>query len=1047
MKYVNKINAIIKREKEMMKKNLKDNNVVRAMAIGIAAMMAMAEPMTVLAEEPANNDTNTNNQEQGNTAEATAVDAAQKAAGEANDAIDAAKVPTAVVKSDVAENVEAGELGTYEVGDGQDYDPAQDIIDTAAGMEMATEDKQAELASADTYIESAVVQLGVAGANAELAGTEVSKADTATDAATGVAEDLEKIVEDTNTAINEQMGDIENATTIAGANAAYDEMEDTIAQAEADFNAKVAEYDTAKAAYDEAVAKVAEYEEAYKKALWAADDNAYQAEVALADAKANAENLALQLEAAKNQIEESAKEALIVAKAEETAEEDGGLNWRNEDALFSAIMKNYYLPEVLDIEDENATVTRIQGIDDNEYNYFEVKYIENGEEKIAYYNYKMDGESQDKIVIFEKREVEVNGDPNLTPDRYVDAEGNVIDIAAGLANGSVLDVDGKYVEKNDMTGSETLVENSTITDTSTSDVTINEATKTETYALDENGDLVKTVTADVTTVTYTGKTFTSEESYATEAERDAAAADKEAELEETTGKDATVENTEDTTYTYVATGTYIPTFSTTINVENKEVERKYRDWDITDKGVKTEEEAVAAVEKECLDNDDYYVIESSNTLEVTGASAKGFLDDADYLVSGNVSVTYAKVEKESITVDTFGALFNDIIASIFGGTSSNEQLSAAVKAIVEESGGIFISANWIDGNYDKADVRYVKGYKLTSEEKASEEEAKAAVDAIASAGAQGMGASGVINNSKKVETKEHTTYSYKVNYLEGSESTETKAIATESYADAEVLKGEIIQNLNYINGNIKLDQNNEAYREFVDSAKALSDKYQRLLSEAEATDEAVKEAQDKVNELRDAIWELEGKALSEKEVQTLNDLKTQLAGAEAAKVAAEEDLEALQDKLEEAAEVLEEVVEALTPDPDDDDDEDDDVTVITEEVVPLAATPTAPVVNVVTAPVQEVVTPVAGTPVEEAPTTVIEEQQAPLADTVIAEETVEEKKEEIVTIEDEQAALASGVEKESMSWWWLLIVLLLGATGYEMYRRHQAKKAEAEDAE
>ena len=36
---------------------------------------------------------------------------------------------------------------------------------------------------------------------------------------------------------------------------------------------------------------------------------------------------------------------------------------------------------------------------------------------------------------------------------------------------------------------------------------------------------------------------------------------------------------------------------------------------------------------------------------------------------------------------------------------------------------------------------------------------------------------------------------------------------------------------------------------------------------------------------------------------------------------------------------------------------------------------------------------------------------------------------------------------EKMSWWWLLIVALLGATGYEMYRKHQAKKAELTEAD
>ena len=55
----------------------------------------------------------------------------------------------------------------------------------------------------------------------------------------------------------------------------------------------------------------------------------------------------------------------------------------------------------------------------------------------------------------------------------------------------------------------------------------------------------------------------------------------------------------------------------------------------------------------------------------------------------------------------------------------------------------------------------------------------------------------------------------------------SSAVRTETYANAEVLTGQIIQNLNYIQGNIKLTQKDEAYRKFVDDAKALTEKYQK----------------------------------------------------------------------------------------------------------------------------------------------------------------------------------------------------------------------------
>ena len=89
----------------------------------------------------------------------------------------------------------------------------------------------------------------------------------------------------------------------------------------------------------------------------------------------------------------------------------------------------------------------------------------------------------------------------------------------------------------------------------------------------------------------------------------------------------------------------------------------------------------------------------------------------------------------------------------------------------------------------------------------------------------------------------------------------------------------------------------------------------------------------------------------------------------------------------------------------------------------------------------------------------IVDEATPLADTVPAggQETVQagsdkEETKEAVNIEEEAVPLADvAVEDEhaKMSWWWLLIVMILGATGYEMYRKHNEKKlkAQADDTE
>ena len=76
----------------------------------------------------------------------------------------------------------------------------------------------------------------------------------------------------------------------------------------------------------------------------------------------------------------------------------------------------------------------------------------------------------------------------------------------------------------------------------------------------------------------------------------------------------------------------------------------------------------------------------------------------------------------------------------------------------------------------------------------------------------------------------------------------------------------------------------------------------------------------------------------------------------------------------------------------------------------------------------------------------IEDEDTPLAQGTDAEEA-EEEAQETVEIADEETPLAAGtadVKEGPMNFWWAIIVAILGATGYEMYRRHNLKKAKKE---
>lgn len=1054
-----------------MRKNSKNEKVIRAMAIGISAMLMASSPLTALAAEGEGNSSEGNEDKNITvTPEAGVCDQAEAVAKDADKAVEGAEKSAADVKAEVVDKVAAGD-----VKDAEGKDLSQDILDANAKVEDKTVKDGSSLKDAESAVENADTALGVAEANDKLSDAELNKAADAAANAGQTAAEAKDAMQASQDKVNGQIENIKDAASITDANAAYEEVKTTVDQAQADFDAKLGEYNTAKAAYEEAAQKVADYEKAYEEAVNSADANTAAAAAELEAAKTNAEALAKALEAAKGAVDKSAAGALDIADKETLTQGDNGLNWKNEDQLFISIMQNYYLPEVQKITADDIKVVRRQGEDNNTKNYFEVTYTdENGNKQTKFYNYVMDDKqtSKDNIVIFEKRIEEVNWKTaqETNPDQYVKENGDTItvsEVEKGLKDGTIIAVDGKKVIKNDGTESIIISDNNQKTENGEVDTDVNEATEKESWKLDENGNLIKTVTADVTTITYTDAKFTSTEQYQTEAERDAAAAAKEKDLKDAAGKDVTVTGTEKTDYTYTGNGTYIPTFTKTVNVKDEEVEWKHTDKK-TDYGVRTEEEAVAKVTKEqekalsnkINDDDDLYLIGVSSDLKVTGYTEDHWYDDSDFLVSGTVSATYAKVTKKTVDQSTFGSLWNDIKALFGNGETTNKKLEDAARKAVEADGGIFVSANWDDWKLGKATIRYVAGVSVKTDEKTTAAEAQNAVQDAALAQAKASGATGVYNvKTTDTDTIAHTSYSYEIDYLEKTgETTTNTAVRTETYANAEVLTGQIIQNLNYIQGNIKLTQKDTEYRKFVDDAKALTQKYQKLLQDAQDAQKDVETAQAKVNELKAEIEALKSNRTSN--LGALKELEGKLAVAEQNKKDAEDTLKEILGSLDEAGGELDKVIDRLTP-------------------APTPGTPAGGEGETGGAGDTEeggageaatVVTPVALAAAPAAQATVVAQNQAaasvvqiadeaaPLAEAAPAntQETVQagsdkEETKEAVNIEEEAVPLADvAVESEQakMSWWWWLIILILGATGYEMYKKHNEKKlkAQAENA-
>lgn len=1053
-----------------MRKNSKNEKVIRAMAIGISAMLMASSPLTALAAEGEGNSSEGNEDKNITvTPEAGVCDQAEAVAKDADKAVEGAEKSAADVKAEVVDKVAAGD-----VKDAEGKDLSQDILDANAKVEDKTVKDGSSLKDAESAVENADTALGVAEANDKLSDAELNKAADAAANAGQTAAEAKDAMQASQDKVNGQIENIKNAASITDANAAYEEVKTTVDQAQADFDAKLGEYNTAKAAYEEAAKKLADYEKAYEDAVNSADANADAAATELKAAQENAEALAKALEAAKSAVDTSAAGAMDIADKEALTQGDQGLNWKNEDQLFISIMQNYYLPEVQKITADDIKVVRRQGEDNNTKNYFEVTYTdENGNKQTKFYNYVMDDKqtSKDNIVIFEKRIEEVNWKTaqETNPDQYVKENGDTItvsEVEKGLKDGTIIAVDGKKVIKNDGTESIIISDNNQKTENGEVDTDVNEATEKESWKLDENGNLIKTVTADVTTITYTDAKFTSTEQYQTEAERDAAAAAKEKDLKDAAGKDVTVTGTEKTDYTYTGNGTYIPTFTKTVNVKDEEVEWKHTDKK-TDYGVRTEEEAVAKVTKEqekalsnkINDDDDLYLIGVSSDLKVTGYTEDHWYDDSDFLVSGTVSATYAKVTKKTVDQSTFGSLWNDIKALFGNGEATNKKLEDAARKAVEADGGIFVSANWDDWKFGKATIRYVAGVSVKTDEKTTEEAAQNAVQDAALAQAKASGATGVYNvKTTDTDTIAHTSYSYEIDYLEKTgETTTNTAVRTETYANAEVLTGQIIQNLNYIQGNIKLTQKDEAYRQFVDDAKALTEKYQKLLNDAQEAQKDVVAAQGKVEELKKEIEALKSDRTSN--LGALEELEGKLTVAEQNKKDAEDTLKEILDSLDEAGGELDKAIERLTPAPTPGTpaggegetggagDTEEGGAGEAETVVTPVALAAAPAAQATVVAQNQAAAPVVQIADEAAP--LAEAAPANTQETVQAGSDKEETK-EAVNIEEEAVPLADvAVESEhaKMSWWWL-IILILGATGYEMYKKHNEKKlkAQAENA-
>lgn len=662
------------------------------------------------------------------------------------------------LKTEIEKRLNAGDWNTKNV-----LKPA---IENVTSKEFVSETE------ANSNIATAVGETNKA---VEDAAKEQAKADAA-------GNDAEKLIEETGNQFDKYVNDIKNAATIDVANESYDKLVEMLNNAGTTLEEKQKVYDDAvkayndyKTKYDNQKAEIDKAEKAYKAAKeiygeaagnyadWSKkhtqkvnDLTIYHNTLADAEAKYNeavkklaeikdqSDKIAAAATAAKASILANGGNSILAAI--DVTEKSNSRKWDEQDKLFEEIVKNYYVPEVLEGKDANLKWTRIS---EDMCNYCVVTYTDkDGNEKTLVLDYvmtnkdgslkvtkddnpgKLNGDSASKIVIFEKSEDERKAadaldkdkdallyDQGINVDKYkvINEKGqpvylNKSDFKLAKDNGSIINVGGVYYQKGTAITDAKLTydENGLVRDTTVGDtrtvITVDEDTvKAEDLKL-EDGKFVQEYKGDTTTIVYHKELSQSGYVYDSEAEANAelATAKNDVGKEDELISATTVSKTHTE---YTTSGTYIPIFKETIDI-NKEydVRDKYLGFIDGDEGDALDD---AKTEINGYYND-YYVIDSSFKLNAQQATEtksvvvgyeknrwgrpdyskpiykdKEVNKDGCYDVSGTATFTY--VSKTLVTEEKATEwLGQDVYSTIAGWFGGNVPSSAEIQNMVAE---------------------------------------------------------------------------------------------------------------------------------------------------------------------------------------------------------------------------------------------------------------------------------------------------------------------------------------------------------------------------
>ncbi len=1043
-------------------------NVIRSLSVGLAAMMALSTPIATFAE-----DVDTQNGDGETPEESTTSVSTQKPAAEQvkdiqkSDAAQNVKEDTENAKEAVDKAVDTARNDNS--GADQEIRDAAGVLDSVANgsVESGTTGNVAEKA-----VESTVNQIKEAEEAAEKTDAALDKANEKAEEANTIADDAAKEQQEAKDALDEATGKIESATSVEEAQNAYNEVTGIVGDAQTAYETAKAAYDSKVAEYNTALDELKAAQEAYDAAVASASTEVAAAAANLATVQQKAEELQKLAEEAKAAIPEltdAQKAALEIIKQENERAGDTSTNWRKEDELFKVILKNYYMPELIRGELVDCKWVWDKGNADK--NYCEVTYTDvAGDPHTVYLNYRINDKGDD-IVIFEKNDEVVSYDVKSADGKLafnIDAKNfplgdleNDQDTATYEKDGvtyTIVNVNGTYY----VAGSETTHMGTALKYTDDSKY-VASGEKTTIYSVDDNGNLIQTVKQNVSEITYTGKTLSSDKTYDGVEAAEKELADKKAALAEKGDKD--FETSMSATATANVEVSQKTTFNTVIDLSKIIVEMKAIKYD-NDKYEKKNAE-IAAHElfdkftnidalQELLGED--YVIESINqdnakvndTKQYKNTSKRwtdSFADSAAYtnVFSGTIVIKYSRtMTAESDTVEK--SKTNEVNAT---DNSNLEELKGQAfdeaKADATNKLGEAASQNKKITDNLKTGELHINGYKNCFGNTDSNVTIKMRYDngAFTEGAKQTEDALVVEKNSSSNLSVSYTgTYQEKgfkdlgeqavdmKKYKETAKAEEVKDHTGNSYYDDYKKTGKINEGI-WLTGknddHFTSDENFKNFKDFKDAAlKANAEKTEKE-AKADAIIDAAKAAVDAVAKAKADVETLQSQltALLTSQNYTaaqVKELEGQISAAEAKLKEAEEKAASLTDDLEVAEKTLADKIADLTPAPAPVPDGNGSTTNPTGGETTPAGTPTGtattPTVSTTTAVAAETALADAA-PIEIAETPVALAAIAPTAvataarTSVAANANTDANADDNVVIEDEETPLAdNGAQDE-----------------------------------